>query len=415
MGIFDFFKKFSEKREVENIKFEEMDSWIDSWSMKQFEGIKSELANIREKMIMEKEKSRKNIQRLREGEVKNKNLPDKVKYMVDDNRKIYIQKTENLLEKFDIPNKVDEIQRFCDLIDKELDFFGKNTLRNHVILQEFFGNEVSDISDNIRILSEMIKKARGIENSPMMKNVERLKNNFFDLQQKIKSKKMLEKEIDITKGELGGREISVKEKEKEINEVEEGSRYKKFMGLVRKKEMLENEIKEIEEEPFNLFSMINPALRKYERMTLDEKLVRKYLENSLKALLEDKEFKILDVLEKMKKLIIEGKIELKEKKKDKILLELEKIEKSYFEEFIKMYSELRKKIDELKMEMNKEKIIEGVEKLKEELKKNEIDVEDIKRKIGEMVKKFEDIDINGLKKDFKEKMNTNADINIKIV
>jgi len=415
MGIFDFFKKFSEKREVENIKFEEMDSWIDSWSMKQFEGIKSELANIREKMIMEKEKSRKNIQRLREGEVKNKNLPDKVKYMVDDNRKIYIQKTENLLEKFDIPNKVDEIQRFCDLIDKELDFFGKNTLRNHVILQEFFGNEVSDISDNIRILSEMIKKARGIENSPMMKNVERLKNNFFDLQQKIKSKKMLEKEIDITKGELGGREISVKEKEKEINEVEEGSRYKKFMGLVRKKEMLENEIKEIEEEPFNLFSMINPALRKYERMTLDEKLVRKYLENSLKALLEDKEFKILDVLEKMKKLIIEGKIELKEKKKDKILLELEKIEKSYFEEFIKMYSELRKKIDELKMEMDKEKIIEGVEKLKEELKKNEIDVEDIKRKIGEMVKKFEDIDINGLKKDFKEKMNTNADINIKIV
>jgi len=56
-------------------------------------------------------------------------------------------------------------------------------------------------------------------------------------------------------------------------------------------------------------------------MTLDDKIVRKYLDNWLKALLEDDNLKIVDVLNKMKSPMIKGELELKDKKRDKILQE----------------------------------------------------------------------------------------------
>lgn len=408
MKIFDFLKRFSDKNEVKDVRLEEMDLWIDSWSMKSFEGINSELAGIKEKISTEKEKVERNIEKLKEGEIKNKNIPDRARYMMEDNRKIYIQKVENFLEKFDMPENLDETPKFCGSLDKEFDSFGKSTIRNHMILQEFFGNEVRGISGSISALSELVKKAKKAAENPEVVKVNELKNMVNDVQQKIKLKGMLEGEINLIKEKLEMEKKKVKEKEKEIKDVEDGGRYKGFIKLSGKKEELEKEIKGLKQEYFNSFSMVNVALKKYEKITLDEELVREYFEDSLNALLNDKEFRIVDVLEKMRKSIIEGGIELKDKRKDKILLELDKLGKDYLEKFVEKHSEIVKKIGELKLDMDKEKVVEEVEKMKDELKLEMDKLEKGENNEEKIRSRIEAIDVVVLKKDLGEMIKENS-------
>jgi hypothetical protein len=415
MKIFGFLKRLSNKKEIENIRLEEIDSWVNSQSMKLFEGINSELKGIKEKISKEKEKVERNIQKLEEGKIKNKNIPYRAKYMMEDNRKIYIQKVINLLEKFELPEKFDEIPKFYNSINIELDSFGKGTFRNHVILQEFFVNEIENISGSIKALSELVKKAKKTAEDPEVVKVNELKNKINEVQQKIKLKETLESGINITKEDLEKEKKKVKVKVKEINDIEKGIRYKRFIELANKKEELEKEIKNLEQEPLHSFSVINAALKKYERMTLDEKLVREYLEDYLRALLKDREFMILDVFEKMKKSIIEGKIELKDKKKDKILLELDKLGKDYLKEFVEKHNKLGKKISELKSEMDKEKVIDEVEKLREELNRKIANMKKSEEKKNSIQRRIDAIDIGLLKKDLGEKIKENSGKIVKVL
>ena len=106
-------------------------------------------------------------------------------------------------------------------------------------------------------------------------------------------------------------------------------------------------------------------MKKYERLDLKNKWVGGYLNNSLEALLEDKELKILEIIGKIKEAIAKGELELKDKKKDKILQELDKLDKDYFNLFLSKYNELNKKYIELKSEIGKIDLIKELAQLKE--------------------------------------------------
>ena len=57
MGVFDFLKKFSkEKEEIKEIKLDELDGWIDSYSKDMVDNVKSKLESVKEKINKEKKK-----------------------------------------------------------------------------------------------------------------------------------------------------------------------------------------------------------------------------------------------------------------------------------------------------------------------------------------------------------------------
>lgn len=417
MGFFDFLRRFSDKKkeEIKEIKIEELEEWITSYFSQIFEKIDLELMNIKEKIDEEKKIMQENIQKLKEAKLKNTKIPERAKQLMEGNRKTYIQKVTVLLKKIDLPKKFDEISGFCNIFDKDLDYFSKSTIRNYYILQEFFNHEASAISMNIRNLSNLMKKVKKIVKNTKIEQEKELKDKIKEMQQKLKRKEEFKEEIKLVKEKLVKENRNITEKENKIKELKEGRDYKKFNTLINKVKELKQEQEELEKVRSNYFSGIKTALKKFERLTLDDELVRQYLNDSLKTLLADKELKIVRLVGKMKESIIKRELQLNEKKKKRILWELNKLDINYFESFLNKRNELNKKLNDLNLEIGKVEVIKEIEKIKEEVKQNKVKIERYNNKVKENVGELGKINIKTLEENLRECIKENIGEEIKII
>ena len=155
--------------------------------------------------------------------------------------------------------------------------------------------------------------------------------------------------------------------------------------------------------------MIVRALKKYERITLEQKLVRSYLKNPLQILLLDKELKIVKLLAKMNNLIVDGRIELKDKKKNKILQKLTKLDRTYFKNFTRKHKKLTTEINIHSLEQEKMTIIKKVEEQEKSIKQKKDKLNSTKNDIENLTLELEKINIeklkNNLTKEIKQVIN----------
>ena len=417
MGILDFFKGISkeEKKPVRKIKLEDAEKLISSFHEKIIKEANLNLKEIKEKITQEKKNIEENSRRLEEAEFKNKAFPDNVIPMMRDNRRTYIQKIKMFLKEIDLPDNVDKIHEKCIKLEHYFDEFGKSTIRNHKILQQYFGEKVSSLAENIVKIHKLIKEAEKVSNSSEIIKTNEMRAKFDEIQEEIKQKKVTEEKIKSEEEEHQKINKKITETEKKIKEKEEGERYKKLHELIEKKKNIEKEIREEEKEPLHSFSVINDALKKYERISLENKLIKEYLENPLKTLEEDKELKITDIIHSMKNLLMKNQIDLKEEKKEKTIHECNKINKNYLETVLGKIAELKRKIHELNSEIEKETIVKEIEELKEELRKEKIKESEVKHRIEKMRKTLEDIDINKQEKELEMQINKELNENVKII
>ena len=126
MGVFNFLKKFSKKKEeIEETNLIVLNECVDSYYKKIIDNTNSKFDDLREKIKIEKKKSIENLNKLEDAELRNKNVPERVKHIIDGNRSTYLQKVNILIEKVDLPKNFDNITDYCESFDKELEFFGK--------------------------------------------------------------------------------------------------------------------------------------------------------------------------------------------------------------------------------------------------------------------------------------------------
>ena len=190
----------------------------------------------------------------------------------------------------------------------------------------------------------------------------------------------------------------MKERKTKIKSLETGDKYKSFVELSTKEESLKKELKEVEHQLSSDFLYILPSLKKYERLTLDFVLVKDYMKNHSKALQKDEDIKIVGVLDKIQGSIKNGKLELKDKKKDRILKALSRMDKGYFEDFISRSGELKKNIIGLREELEKITEVAEIETLKGKLEEEEDMAEDNKKAMEDLQNKLNNIDIEELRK-----------------
>jgi len=160
MGFFNFLKKFSAKEEVEvkNLRLSEINDWLDSLAKEA--NIDLKVSNIRKDINEEKERLKENIQNLKDAELKKVNLPERAVNLLQGNKATYVQKITSFVNEFNFPEDKSEILEFCNSFDEVLNTFGKNTIKNYQIIQQFFGEKTSKISENIVQLDNLIKSMK---------------------------------------------------------------------------------------------------------------------------------------------------------------------------------------------------------------------------------------------------------------
>ena len=411
MGLFDFLKVFrasEEKSEIpeeaEKIKLDKLSAWVETLSKSKVDGISSDLLDAGKRISEEKEKMEESIRKLEKAELNARGHDERVKSIIEGNRKAYVQKVDSFLREIEPPQTFDESVRFCGSFDKALSYFGKGTIRNYKITHEFFLEDAGTVSASLKSLADIVGKVKKIVKKVDISAIEELKKCVAEILGEVGRRESLWGDIRVAEGKLRESSSRIKEKEKLITELEDGSRYREFAELLEKKKLLEQELNELKSGPLHLFSSVNAALRKYERINPDSIMIGRYVDNWLKALEDDDSFEIVEIAGVVRDCVAKGEVEMKEKKKEKVLQELGRFEKSYFETFLKKYRKFMDNVLNIEQELEKMKIVREIEELKDSVRKDVAMRKSEKIKVEEMKKERSEISIDGLVNALEEKI-----------
>ena len=312
------------------------------------------------------------LEQLEKASLLNEKIPDRVKHIMEGNRKNYSRKMNQFLDSIKLPINYLEVEQFSQSFTKSLDVLSEETQKSYLVLKEFLESE----------LTSVIRKVKAIENIST-KFCEQTRKEKLDKIQSIKEKLDEFKESENLLIKLKN---SAKEKEEEIAllkekidstqkailELKDSKNYKEHEKLKTEKQNIELNTQEQKKKIAIYFAELDRPLRKYKRLSLNEKLINQYLENSSKALLEDKNLEIINILEKMMNSL--NKLGLKDKKEEKTREEIKKLDKS-------LLTQLKTELEQLLFEQknNKQKLLEDTSIMK--MSEQESRFENLKQKL----------------------------------
>jgi hypothetical protein len=400
MGIFDFIKKFSAKKElpvVTRLKLSELQEWMDKKAENSFGDVDSELMDISKELKKEKENMTEKLQLLEDAKLSNPNPQRRLVSIMQGNRETYIRSARLLLKKTNLPNDSDKIIEFCEKYKSDLNVFSKQSIRSYHILHEFFENEVRIVSANVRVIKDLIENASETVKGDGNRKISIIKEAIEDIENSKIEIKDLKNKIKEQKNTLHDKEGKIKEKEGSTKGLKEGAEYKNLIKLIDSKKIVEQELDTVNRKMLHSFSIIESALKKYERITLNEKLIRSCIDAPLEALKTNERTVLADILSKMSNSIEKGDITLKDKKKEKTLHELKSMDKKLFDEFVENNKNLSKKIKKIDADISDNKILDEIETSKNQLNEERFAFENDKKAIEEMKEQLDVIDIKKMK------------------
>lgn len=286
---------------------------------------------------------------LERAELKNKNIPPKMITIMQGNRDAYI-KFHSLFLKDN-----HEDMRIA------LENLSKNTARSYSVLTNFFEHEAYAVSSRIKAISIEVDRLGERPES-------RTRHVLEMILKKIDEKAKQEHALLEIKNQAENIKKEIKQTIQEIKRIERSDEFKEANDILVQIEGLDGKIKQFKDEVGNMFASFGHALKRYQRISMKDKILGVYLERPLSALLDDTNLEILGELEMMKRLIKDGKIGLEAKKIDKTLAALNNISKESLERLAIKARDVIEKKEALVEKMKEYKVYEEIGRLKEKLK-----------------------------------------------
>ena len=407
MGVFDFVKKVfsSEPEVVEEVSLSNIDEWFSNKHSSKQDFLKGQIAGIRTNMEQEVLSVRQNIENLKNAELRNPNVPEKAKHFMEGNRNTYIQKTEQFLGSINPPDDAALINSFLEDYEKKLEEFGKSTARAYTILREFFEEEASKIAGNIKNMDTFITDIKKALNDSKLKEMGELRHFITKLKNKKNQKAFLNEEISKKQSQIEDLQKEKSKTGKNISEMEGSSAYKDYQMLNHRYSEAKKTSSDKEAEITHLFAALERPMKKYLRVIYNDKdLLEKYINNPIGALTQDFGFKIIAILDNMKKAILDNSLELKDKQRAKAIEDIKKLDKEFLSKYLSEYAQLKKKDSDLAAELNSFTIMDDIKKAKENLSITSAMLEKARKDCEGLNSEFSKIDIEKLKEDIKEKI-----------
>jgi len=332
--MLQFIKNFFIKKEpqTENIALNELNEWLDMKTKPIFEVLRNKINEIIKEIESEKEIVFENIKKLENAKLQNPNIPERVKTITEGNRSAFVKKVTYLFNNVDLKyQNFNEIIKKCNGFEKEIDLMAKSTARSYQVLNEFFAREAENIATNIKKIETYGKDIKNLIKDHKITEIEKTKKDIIDLQTKIKLKESLSNELSEEKNNLNKLKNKLIEIESKIAQLNSSDDYKNFKTLLEERKKLDMELKDIENKLFHDFSVLEKALKKYAKIAFEnEESIKDYLESPVKALINDKNIKISNILNNLEKNITDNKLELDKKKSEKSLIKIRELNKEYF-------------------------------------------------------------------------------------
>jgi hypothetical protein len=280
------------------------------------------------------------LNKLEKAGLRNKNIPPRAITIMEGNRSHYIQNMRRFIECLAIPDKIEDILSFHEEFTVRVNTLTKTTTKSFFVLQEFFSHESGDVARLLKKMNDAVGKIA--ESSHNLKGILDIKDHIKYMDSAAEMCANIDQQITATENSLKETDESSTKFQKEMEKLKKSPQYKEYELLNTQREELHKKLKDKEDLLRHEFSVIEHALKKFERLAADQELVRDYLDDPVSTLQEDNDVKIVGILAKMKEALQNNELDLKDEKKEKTLETLGKLNKEFFVGFMLSYSELKK-------------------------------------------------------------------------
>jgi len=420
MGFLDKLKGFfsEEVKPVEESKkfsLDQLKDYLNEESEKAFEKANEKFSDIRQSVSEEKESLGKNLDILAKAELKNTEIPARVKQVMEGNRQTYIKRMESFGKDVNVPEEFSDLVKFSEKFDRILGDFEKSIAKNHHVMLEFFVKEATAVSTNVKNIDKLTKDIKKTLDENKITDLEKIKGKLGEVKKRINDVDESKRKIEEEREALNSESNDISTKKYEIEKLKESEQYSEFLSLTGHTQNLEKEFASIQSEVNHSFSEVGTALKKYSNLNKSNKLVKSYLEEPIKTLIEDRALNIKTIVADTKKEINDNRIDLKDKKREKTLKELENLTEDYFKNFLEIHRDLKEKMAEAKSQIGNSEIDKKVKLLKNELEQNEMKLLERKKLVSKMEKDLGDFDVGSLKKELEEEITNLLKKEIKII
>jgi len=386
MGFFDFFKKLvniegkgrEEKKEADGgelsfeVKFSEIAKFTAPLEKESVERVNSAAAEFYSEIFEKKEELKELSEELKKFDLNKRKEPEKIKFIVNQNREAYLAFIAIFLLDIEKINKEEEIEKNIEKIRKSLDNFTRQSARSYYIVNELIGKELKNITEKLKEIDELLGEfvSKNLELIARIKNISKLDEKIKDLLEKKKFEKEIEKNSLLIKEKKNEYEKKFQMLKEDIEKIKSSDDFKKSVELGEKIQIKEREI-------FDLSCFISQEanfkiLDKYSYYSPEnKKIIDKFKDNSLEILPPENEGQFLRIVKECINLINQEKIQVKQWQKEKIIKSLMGLDKEKIKELREKHDSLKKELESLKKMENPIRINEkqdDLDKISSEIK-----------------------------------------------
>ena len=385
-----------------SLYLEEAEKWLADNSVAAG-GSPEELSSIRESVNGTLVACQQNLSVLENASLKNDSVSLREKQIMDGNRTHYINRTRQLLAALRMESDdFTYLRNFLDGYTKEIEAYTNGTRKAFSVLQHFFANETRNITASIKSIDDSMQKLR----SSLDANSVELINASRDGLTKLKEKALLKDYVAIKIQEIEEQkkeEYSQKEGyAQRIEKLKKSDGFSQYNDLVETRDTIMKDLREQVTKLEYVFSVLEKALAKYARQRLDEKVIKKYLFDPVKALLDDSDLAIADIFVKLESAVENDEVELKPQKKAKSLKALEAVRREKLSQFRSVLVDLKKKKLEQDRTIRGNVIMQEYNDLKYKHDHYEDRIKKHNHNIAQLQKKHDEIDLDALRSKVEE-------------
>ncbi|MEM4637670.1 MAG: hypothetical protein QXK76_01420 [Candidatus Woesearchaeota archaeon] len=345
MGILDYFKKKEPEKTPKIIELSKIDKHLNLLLREKLSSKNKTIQQTIEEIENIKNNTEIKLKELHKKKLINPNIPLREIQIMEGNRDNYIKNTKNFLKEINIPQQYLQIYEYTVEILEKLENLSKTNQKSHFILKGFFDNEIKEINKNLKDIEEKITQIRILFEKQKIstikeiyEDVEKIKKNYIKI-------KHIEHEIKENEAVIKEYEDKIKKINEKIETIKTGTDYRTLENFKQEKEKTETEIKKIFQDFDSKFTEIQYALKKFYYKNPDKKIIKNYIEEPYKTLINDDQKQIINIIKDLKEDI--ENIDLKERKKETIIEYLNKLTPEYIDE-----TQLKlKKLEDLKQDI----------------------------------------------------------------
>jgi hypothetical protein len=404
--MFNFLKKiFVNKPDIEEIKISELQQWINNkvsnLPFKDFlKDYYSQIETIKENII-------KRTQELQEQEVPKEHqvVEERIKNIVKGHRDNYVREITRFIEHLNQEKKEkhSSLQYYLGAIEfntnlnKEFDGLAKRTAKSYQASQHIYFDQVEAVFKQMGELNLLLRKFE--KESENVQYIKKLQQSLSELEEEQVRTKNIKKDLTKKEEEMSKSKQELEKLKEQLEQLQKSKEYNQYQELKKQEESLNKEILDNENLIFSYFSKLSKALRKYERVALDNKLITTYLEDSVKAFKDDQELNIKEILQGLNKSL--DSLNFDDKQKSNIIELIKKSEGDYLEELKNKNDQLSSQNKELIRKINSKTITSQIEEKEKEInsqdqtvKRQELELEKIsstKNNENEIIEEIKEI------------------------